>query len=139
MTGRIDQCRLIQLPMVSHPSGGLTFLEGDRHVPFAIKRVYFIHGVPSGSRRGAHAHLALHQVLVAANGSFEVILDDGTTRRSFVLGDPNQGLYICPMIWRELVGFSEGAVCLAIASEYFSENDYVRDYAHYLQKLAGRD
>lgn len=136
MTPRIDNCRMLEFPTIWDPSGGLTFLEGGRHIPFDIRRVFFIYDVPTGESRGTHAHIELHQVVIALSGSIEMILDDGTSRRSFELSHPHQGLYICPMVWTELVRFSEGAVCLAIASELFDEQDYIRDYSAYIARLA---
>jgi len=124
----LSSCRLINLPKISDRRGNLTFIEESRHVPFEIKRVYYLYDVPSGESRGGHAHKRLHQFIIALSGSFDVILDDGFERRIYHLNRPYYGLYICPMIWRELDNFSSGSVCLVLASEFYDEDDYIRDY-----------
>jgi hypothetical protein len=121
-------CRLIDLPTVTDARGNLTFVEGSRHVPFEIKRVYYLYDVPGGSVRAGHAHKQLHQLLIAAAGSFDVIVNDGVTRTRFQLNRSNYGLYIPPMVWRDIENFSSCSVCLALASELFEESDYYRDY-----------
>lgn len=130
-----DNCRLIDLPKVHDPRGNLTFIEGGVHVPFAIERVYYLYDVPGGSERGGHAHKGLHQLIVAMSGSFDVVIDDGLARRRIHLSRSYYGLYVCPMIWRELDNFSSGAVCMVLASNRYDESDYYRDYAEF---LAGR-
>jgi dTDP-4-dehydrorhamnose 3,5-epimerase-like enzyme len=125
----ISQCRVIELPRVTDVRGNLTFIEQKKHVPFEIKRVYYVYDVPGGESRGGHAHKTLEQFVIAANGSFDVVLDDGKERRTFHLNRPYIGLYICPMVWRELNNFSSGSVCLVLASDLFSEQDYIRDYS----------
>lgn len=124
----VNDCKLLELPVIHAPEGNLTFVEGHRHVPFQIARVYYMYDVPGGATRGGHAHKALHQVIIAMSGSFEVILDDGVDRRTETLNRSYIGLYLPPMIWRELVNFSSGSVCMALASEYYDESDYYRDY-----------
>jgi uncharacterized RmlC-like cupin family protein len=133
----LERCRTIDLPRVSDPRGNLTFIE-SRHVGFEIRRVYYLYDVPGGAERGGHAHKALHQVMIAMSGSFDVVLDDGTTRRRQHLNRPSSGLYICPMMWRELNNFSSGSVCLVLASDLYSEEDYFRHYPDFLAALQRR-
>jgi hypothetical protein len=128
----LSDCRLIELPRITDPRGNLTFVEGGRHAPFAIRRVYYLYDVPGGAERGGHGHKTLQQVMIAMSGSFDVVLDDGRERRRFHLNRSYYGLYIPPMIWRELDNFSSGSVCLVLASEVYDEADYFRDYAQYL-------
>jgi len=111
----------------------LTYIESARHVPFEIQRVYHVYGVPAGGSRGGHAHRTLQQFIIAANGSFDVNVDDGTGRRSFHLSRPGEGLYLPAMIWREVVRFSPGAVCLVLASKPYDESDYYRVYEDFRQ------
>lgn len=127
----IDDCRLIELPKIGDPRGNLTFIEGGVHVPFAIERVYYLYDVPGGAERGGHAHRALHQLIVAMSGSFDVLLDDGRNRRQVHLNRSYFGLFVCPMIWRELTNFSSGSVCMVLASNRYDEADYYRDYAQF--------
>ena len=127
----LEHCRIVELPKISDVRGNLTFVEGDRHVPFDIKRVYYLYDVPGGAERGGHAHKGLHQLIIAMSGSFDVILDDGHEPKRFHLNRSYYGLYVCPMIWRELDNFSSGSVCLVLASNYYDEDDYYRDYNEY--------
>ena len=129
---KVNQCALISLPKISDPRGNLTFIEGGEHVPFEIQRVYYIYDVPGGSERGGHAHRALHQLIIAMAGSFDVVLDDGETKRRVHLNRSYVGLYVCPMIWRELDNFSSGSVCMVLASNRYDEADYYRDYQQFL-------
>ena len=129
----VEECCAVEFPKIADPRGNLTFVEGGRHIPFAIRRAYWIYGVPGGERRGGHAYQRLHEVIIALSGSFEVHLDDGTRRRTHVLSRGYVGLYVPNMIWRELENFSTNAVCLILASEPYSEGDYLRDYAEFLQ------
>src|SRR5438132_6660176 len=117
----IEKCRLVDVPKISNPSGNLTFIEGGRHIPFEIKRVYYLYDVPGGAERGGHSHKQLHQLLIALSGSFDVVLDDGQRRVRQHLNRSYCGLYIPPMIWREIDNFSGGSVCLVLASERFDE------------------
>ena len=128
----IDLCRVIDLPRIQDARGNLTFVEGGHHVPFDIQRVYYLYDVPGGAERGGHAHKALHQLIVAMSGSFDVVLDDGTRKLRVHLNRSYQGLYVCPMIWRELDNFSSGSVCMVLASNRYDEADYYRDHAEYL-------
>jgi hypothetical protein len=128
----IADCCLIDLPKIADPRGNLTFVEGGRHVPFEIKRVYYLYDVPGGAERGGHSHAKLQQLIIAMSGSFDVVLDDGAQRKRIHLNRSYFGLYIPSMIWREIDNFSSGAVCLVLASERFSEADYFRDYEQFL-------
>jgi hypothetical protein len=131
----VNQCRSISLPRVTDPRGNLTFIEGSRHIPFDIQRVYYLYDVPGGAERGGHAHRALHQLIIAMSGSFDVVLDDGRQRVRTHLNRSYVGLYICPMIWRELDNFSSGSVCMVLASNRYAESDYFRDYGEFLAAL----
>ena len=132
----IDKCEIINLPKIEDSRGNLTFVEEESQIPFAIKRVYYLYDVPAGSERGGHAHIALNQITIALAGSFDVELDDGKTRKTSSLNRPYEGLYICPGIWRELKNFSSGSVCLVLASNLYSEDDYYRDYDQFISSYA---
>ncbi len=128
----LNDCRIIELPKISDPRGNLTFIEGPGHVPFEIKRVYYLYDVPGGSDRGSHAHKSLHQFVVAMSGSFDIVLEDGERQRRFHLNRSYYGLYICPMMWRSMDNFSSGAVCMVLASTHYDESDYIRDHGEFL-------
>lgn len=132
----LELCKLINLPKIADPRGNLTFIEGGRHVPFEVKRVFYLYDVPGGADRGGHALKSCHQFLIAMSGSFDVILYDGKEKQRIHLNRSYYGLHIPPMIWREMDNFSSGSVCLALASEYYEANDYYRDYNEYLKALA---
>lgn len=129
----LNKCKLIDLPKIPDYRGNLTFIEGDIHVPFGIKRVYYLYDVPGGAERGGHAHKELQQLIVAMSGSFDVILDDGTKKKRIHLNRSYQGLYLPRMIWRELDNFSSGSVCMVLASQKYNENDYIRNYADFVE------
>jgi hypothetical protein len=131
----LDACKIIHFPKVSDPRGNLSFIEAEKHIPFNIRRVYYLYDVPGGAERGGHAHKTLQQLLIAMSGSFNVVLDDGRRRQHYKLNRSHYGLYIAPMVWRELEDFSSGSVCLALASAPYDESDYYRDYATYLSAL----
>ena len=128
----INDCNVILLPKINDPRGNLTFIEGNRHVPFSIQRVYYLYDVPGFAERGGHAHKNLHQLIIAMSGSFDVVLDDGAEKKRFHLNRSYSGLYVCPMIWREIDNFSSGSVCMVLASNRYEEDDYYRDYEQYL-------
>jgi hypothetical protein len=128
---------LIDLPKISDPRGNLTFVEEQRHVPFDIQRVYYLYDTPAGAQRGGHAHKELHQLIIALAGSFDVYLDDGFEQKRVHLNRPYQGLYVCPMIWRELDNFSSGSVCMVLASNLYSESDYYRFYDQFIEDVRG--
>lgn len=131
----VQDCRVVELPKISDPRGNLTFVEGGRHIPFDIRRVYYLYDVPGGATRAAHGHRALHQLMIAMSGSFDVTLDDGQEKRRFHLNRSYYGLYIPPMIWRDLDNFSSGSVCMVLASEVYDEADYFRDYQLFLDAV----
>lgn len=132
----LSECRRIDLPKIQDARGNLTFIENGRHIPFEIKRVYYLYDVPGGASRAGHAHKELQQFLIAITGSFDVMLDDGVAKTSFHLNRSYYGLYIPPLIWREIDNFSTGAVCLSLVSEYYEEKDYYRDYVDF-QRAVG--
>ncbi len=121
-------CRLLELPRIQTEAGSITALNNGRDIPFAVRRVYYLYDVPGGAERGGHAHIELYQLIVAASGSFDVVLDDGKNRQSIFLNRPYMGLLVVPGIWRELNNFSSGAICLVLASEVYQEEDYLREY-----------
>lgn len=129
----IEKCQVIELPRINEPRGNLTFVESNRHIPFAIQRVYYLYDVPGGAERGGHAHKALHQLIIAMSGSFDIHLDDGHAKKSVHMNRSYNGLYVCPMIWREIDNFSSGAVCMVLASEYYDELDYYREYDKFIR------
>jgi hypothetical protein len=131
----LAECRIIDLPKITDPRGNLTFIEAGRHVPFEIKRVYYLYDVPGGAERGGHAHRGLHEFIIAMSGSFDVILDDGTQKKRFHLNRSYLGLYVRPMIWRELDNFSSGSVCMVLASTFYDESDYYRVYDEFIQAI----
>ena len=129
----IENCRIIELPKINNPLGNLTFIEGTRHIPFEIKRVYYLYDVPGGAERGGHAHKELLQFVIAMSGSFDIHLEDGYQKKSFHLDRSYYGLYICPMIWRTIDNFSSGSVCMALGSDFYNESDYYRDYDKFIE------
>ncbi len=131
----LEDCKIIDLPKISDPRGNLTFIEGSHHIPFEIRRVYYLYDVPGGAERGGHAHKALSQLIIAMSGSFDVILDEGGIKKRFHLNRSYQGLYVCPMMWRELDNFSSGSVCMVLASNTYAASDYYRDYNEYLAAI----
>ncbi|MBG6070807.1 dTDP-4-dehydrorhamnose 3,5-epimerase-like enzyme [Polaromonas sp. CG_9.7] len=133
MNFNIDACQMISLPKIADPRGNLTFIEGGSHIPFDILRVYYLYDVPGGAERGGHAHKGLQQLIIAMSGSFDVVLDDGREKKRVHLNRSYNGLYVCPMIWRELDNFSSGSVCMVLASSKYDEDDYYRNYADFIQ------
>lgn len=131
----IEDCKLLTLPKVADPRGSLTFIEGFHHVPFEIKRVFYLYDVPGGADRGGHALRTCQQFLIAMSGSFDVVLYDGKEKKRIHLNRSYHGLLIPPMIWREMDNFSSGSVCVALASTSYEPSDYYRDYNEYLRSL----
>ena len=129
----LSDCQIIELPVIHDTRGNLTFIEGGRHIAFAIRRVYYLYDVPGGAERGGHAHKQLQQLIIAMSGSFDVVLDDGAERKRVHLNRSYSGLLVCPMIWREIDNFSSGSVCMVLASEFYDEADYYRDYEAFQQ------
>ena len=134
----IRDCRIIELPKIADPRGNLTFIEANRHIPFEIKRVYYLYDVPGGATRAGHAHKTLQQLLIAMSGSFDITLDDGHEKKKFHLNRSYYGLYIPPMIWRVIDNFSSGSVCMVLASDYYNEADYYREYGEFLKAIRGQ-
>jgi hypothetical protein len=128
---------MIDLPKVADPRGNLTFLEGGKHIPFEIKRVFYLYDVPGGAERGGHALKTCEQFLIAMSGSFDVIVYDGKENKRIHMNRSYNGLYLPPMVWREMDNFSSGSVCLALASQPYNEAEYYRDYKGYIQALGG--
>ncbi|MDO5836721.1 MAG: FdtA/QdtA family cupin domain-containing protein [Methanobacterium sp.] len=133
---KIAECKLIYLPKVDDVRGNLTFIEENQHIPFPIRRVYYLYDVPGGESRGGHAHKELQQFIIAANGSFDVILDDGENKERYHLNRSYYGLYIPKMVWRELDNFSSGSVCLVLASQLYNEEDYIRNYDNFRNNVS---
>ena len=129
----VFDCAIVYLPQIGNRSGHITVVNNGVEIPFATKRVFYLYDLPGGESRGAHAHKACHQFLVAASGSFEVLLDDGHIKRQVMLNRPDMGVHIPPGIWASEINFSSGAICLVLASETFDENDYIRDYQDYIK------
>ena len=132
-------CRLIDLPRVHDARGNLTFIEGRHHVPFEIRRVFYLYDVPGGSSRAGHALRTCEQFLISLSGAFDVLLDDGAARQRFHLNRSHYGLYVTPLTWRELDNFSSNSVCLVLASEPFEEQGYLRDYQTFLTAVRDGD
>lgn len=134
----IHDCKIIELPRIPDARGNLTFIESGRHIPFEIKRTYHLYDVPGGATRAAHGHKKLQQLMIAMSGSFDVTLDDGFEKKLFHLNRSYYGLYIAPGMWRDLDNFSSGAVCLVLASDFYTEEDYYRNYSDFLQAARER-
>ena len=135
MNRPLSHVRIFDLPKIHEPRGNLTFIENQRHIPFDIKRVYYLYDVPGGADRAGHAHKGLHQLIIAMSGSFDIHLDDGNEKKSFHLNRSYFGLYVCPMIWRTIDNFSSGSVCLVLASNVYDEVDYYREYAEFMSAV----
>lgn len=133
MNFSIDKCQMVSLPKITDTRGNLTFVEGGNQIPFDIQRVYYLYDVPGGAERGGHAHKGLHQLIIAMSGSFDVVLDDGREKKRIHMNRSYNGLYVCPMIWRELDNFSSGSVLMVLASNKYDEKDYFRDYAEFMR------
>lgn len=129
----VYDCTVIELDKHHHEKGNITVVENSITVPFEIKRTYYLYDIPGGESRGGHAHKELYQLIIAASGSFNVTLDDGNVKRTFMLNRPYQALLVVPGIWRELDDFSSGSVCLVLASHVYDEADYIRDYTEFLK------
>lgn len=129
----VYDCSLIELPRITDRAGNITVVHGDINVPFDIKRVFYTYDIPAGASRGDHAHKTCHEFLVAASGSFEVLLDDGVNRRTVTLNRPFYGLHIPPGIWARQQSYSSGSICLVITSHEYDEDDYVRDYRDFIE------
>lgn len=133
----IYNCNVMDLSKIHNPSGNITIVQSDSELPFRVKRVYYLYDVPGGSERGGHAHRTLQQLIVAASGSFDVILDDGFMKKTVHLNRPNYGLMVVPGIWREIINFSSGAICLVLASDLYNPSDYIRNYQEFIELKNG--
>jgi len=131
----INKCKIIEFPIIHDSRGNLTFIENSRHIPFDIKRIYYLYDVPGGAERAGHAHKNLQQIIIAMAGSFDILLDDGYEKKKFHLNRSYYGLYIPPMIWRTIDNFSSGSVCLVLASDFYDENDYYRNYDDFIKNV----
>lgn len=131
MNSTVYNCSIIQLPKIHNRAGNLTALENNQNIPFEVRRVYYLYDIPGGEDRGGHAHHNLQQFVIAVSGAFDVLLDDGMNKKIIHLDRPYIGLHIVPGIWRELLNFSSGAICLVLASEKYQESDYVREYSEF--------
>ena len=129
----VYDCVVLPLSKIHNPAGNITIVEGEVHLPFDVKRIYYLYDIPAGEDRGGHAHKELRQLIVAASGAFDVLLDDGVNKKVVTLNRPDYGLLVVPGIWRELMEFSSGAVCLVLASQVYEERDYVREYDGFLE------
>lgn len=129
--------RIVTLPKISDPRGNLSFIEGNRHIPFQIRRVYYLYDVPGGETRAGHAMKTCEKFMIAISGAFDVVLDSGRARSRYHLNRSYFGLYIPALTWRELENFSSGSVCLVLASEIYEESDYFRDYSQFQQAVLG--
>jgi len=129
----VDQCKIIDLPKINDPRGNLTFVESEKHIPFEIKRVFYIYDVPTGESRGAHSHHTLKQFVICLAGSFDVKVDDGRKKKVIHLNRPWQGVFVPPMIWDSEANFDPGSVCLVLSSDMYNEKDYIRNYDEFLE------
>jgi len=130
----IEDCKIIRINQIGERNGHITIVENNNEIPFDVNRVYYLYDIPGGVERGGHAHIGLHQLIVAASGSFKVKVDDGINKKTFTLNRPDVGLYFPPGLWRELNNFSSGAICLVLASHKYDEKDYIRDYKSFISK-----
>jgi len=128
---RIEDCRLITLNRHHHENGNLTVVENCQQLPYDVKRTFYIYDVPGGAERGGHSHMTCYEFIIAISGSFDVTIDDGSDHYTYTLNRPYQGLLVVPGIWRTLQNFSSGSICLALASDHYNENDYVRSYEEF--------
>ena len=127
----VYDCAILPLNKIHNRAGNITIVEGQKNIPFNIRRIYYLYDIPGGEDRGGHAHKVLTQLIVAASGSFDVLLNDGVNKKIVTLNRPDYGLLIVPGIWRELMSFSSGAICLVLASHHYNEKDYLRNYSDY--------
>lgn len=127
----IYDCSVIEIPKISNRAGNISIVEGLKNLPFEPMRVFYLFDIPAGEARGAHAHLECHQFIIAASGSFEIALDDGYNKKTVTLNRPFHGLHVPPGIWAHELNFSSGSICLVLASNKFSESDYIREYKEY--------
>ena len=129
----VYDCSIIEMPRIENEAGNITPIQGLENLPFEVERVFYLYDIPGGEARGAHAHKACHQFLIATSGSFEIVLDDGRNKRTVTLNRPYFGLHIPPGIWAAEQGFSSGSICLVLTSHKYDEADYIRDYGEFLK------
>ena len=129
----VTDCSVIELPKIENRSGNLTSIQNSIEIPFDIKRIFYLYDIPGGKDRGAHAHIECHQFLIAGSGSFDVLLDDGKSKKLVTLNQPYKGLHIPPGIWASEINFSSGSICLVLASHKYDEKDYIREYGEFLK------
>lgn len=129
----VSDCSVIELPKIENRSGNLTSIQNSIEIPFDIKRIFYLYDIPGGKDRGAHAHIECHQFLIAGSGSFDVLLDDGKSKKLVTLNQPYKGLHIPPGIWASEINFSSGSICLVLASHKYDEKDYIREYGEFLK------
>ena len=132
MQNSVYNCVILPLSKIHNRAGNITIVEDQTHIPFDVRRIYYLYDIPGGEDRGGHAHKALHQLIVAASGSFHVLLDDGQNKKIVTLNRPDYGLMVVPGIWRELFEFSSGAICLVLASQKYDQEDYIRSYEQFV-------
>lgn len=132
MQSSVYDCVILPLSKIHNRAGNITIVEGQAHIPFDVRRIYYLYDIPGGEDRGGHAHKELHQLIVAASGSFHVLLDDGQNKKIVTLNRPDYGLMVVPGIWRELFEFSSGAICLVLASQKYDQEDYIRQYDQFI-------
>lgn len=133
MKSSVYDCVILPLSKIHNRAGNITIIEGESNLPFKISRIYYLYDIPGGEDRGGHAHIELFQLIVAAGGSFDVLLDDGQNKKIVTLNRPDYGLMIVPGIWRELMEFSSGSTCLVLASHKYNESDYIREYTEFIK------
>lgn len=129
---KVSDCALIDVSKVHNKAGNITVIENHSNIPFGVERIYYLYDIPGGEERGGHAHYDLEQYIIAASGSFDVVLDDGENRKTISLNRPNLALHIVPGLWRELENFSSGSICMVLASHKYDEKDYIRNYHEFL-------
>ena len=132
MKNSVYNCVILPLSKIHNRAGNITIVEGQTNIPFDVRRIYYLYDIPGGEDRGGHAHKVLYQLIVAASGSFNVLLDDGQNKKIATLNRPDYGLMVVPGIWRELFEFSAGAICLVLASHKYDKDDYIRNYDHFV-------
>ncbi|MEK9781000.1 MAG: FdtA/QdtA family cupin domain-containing protein [Gammaproteobacteria bacterium] len=135
VNSRINKCNILDIPMINDDRGNLSFIQNPEHIPFEIARIYYLYNVPSNKNRGSHAHKKLSQLIIAISGSFDVTINDGINKKKIRLNDASKGLYICPMIWRDLNNFTEDAVCMVLASHKYDQDDYIHDFNSFLNQV----
>jgi len=129
----VFDCNIIHMPKIHNRAGNITLVENCIHIPFDVKRIYYLYDIPGGEARAAHGHKELEQLIIAASGSFDITIDDGINKKTVQLNRPSFGLHIKPGIWRDISNFSSGAICLVLASQKYTESDYLRDYNDFLK------